>query len=533
MASFIDENTQFEGVDGKPLVNGKIYIGVQGQDPVLNPTNIFSDRALTIALANPQTLNSLGRSTNKIWIPGKYSLRVEDSAAVLHLVELDQGETQAVGTTKLSNVQGVDAITSLANPTITAYVDLQQYVFTAVGSNTVAVTMSIDGLVAKSIDGTSAAGTFSVDQLVSIYFNAATDSFAQGITPATNLASPGEIGGTTPDIVNSTNFIGPIGQTSANPVKGTTGEFTTSLKLAAGATVTEIETTLSSSAVKIPTSSAVNTKINTLPLDATVDQAALKTSTGDMVSSTSAINLFTGPGGEYGFWPTYKAANATARRLNIGPGNCTTTASASSFAMNTVAITTGFLQKFTVSNNVGTMTVRQRFVQASPPYNLGDGEVITFIFLIINNATRNIDLGWHAPDPVWANNGPTIIRPEYIRKGKAYRKVRMIDKTKEFQDPERYTFREQEITHAYKNSDMALIPHPFEGNDMTGRSILLIDPNDPILERMEEIRMAGEESAIEDVFCKDYIRFGNEHLAGRKTPHSSVMVVRPSWKNTA
>ena len=67
MPAQIDENTQFVDSSGAPIVNGFIYIGDQNADPVLNPQAIFSDRALTVALANPQRTDSDGRSVNKIW----------------------------------------------------------------------------------------------------------------------------------------------------------------------------------------------------------------------------------------------------------------------------------------------------------------------------------------------------------------------------------------------------------------------------------------------------------------------------------
>jgi len=70
MSAKIDENTQFKK-DGRPLVNGKIYIGVNLLDPVANPITICSDRDLSVVLANPQTLDADGRSANKIWIHGK------------------------------------------------------------------------------------------------------------------------------------------------------------------------------------------------------------------------------------------------------------------------------------------------------------------------------------------------------------------------------------------------------------------------------------------------------------------------------
>ncbi|MCK5616424.1 hypothetical protein KAR91_81935, partial [Candidatus Pacearchaeota archaeon] len=91
MASFIDENTQFVDTNGKPLVDGSLYVGENSFDPILNPITIYSDRELTIVLANPQTLDSSGRSTNKIWIPGRYSFRVDDENDVQKLIDLDAG----------------------------------------------------------------------------------------------------------------------------------------------------------------------------------------------------------------------------------------------------------------------------------------------------------------------------------------------------------------------------------------------------------------------------------------------------------
>jgi len=67
MPARIDERTQFVDDAGNPIVNGSIYIGLQNADPVANPITIFSDRALTVPIANPQLTDSEGRSVNKIW----------------------------------------------------------------------------------------------------------------------------------------------------------------------------------------------------------------------------------------------------------------------------------------------------------------------------------------------------------------------------------------------------------------------------------------------------------------------------------
>lgn len=151
MAAFIKENTVFQGIDGKPLVNGKLYIGSKGNDPKTNLISIFSDRELTSALANPQILDAFGASTNKIWIPGQYSMQVDNSNDVQKFIDLDAGETPESGITTLGNVQGTNTITAEATATITSYVDKELYTFTVGTTNTDVVTLNIDGVGAATI----------------------------------------------------------------------------------------------------------------------------------------------------------------------------------------------------------------------------------------------------------------------------------------------------------------------------------------------------------------------------------------------
>ena len=60
MAAVLDEQTQFVDDGGKPVVNGFLYFGTVNADPKLNPKSIFSDRALSSALANPQRTDANG-----------------------------------------------------------------------------------------------------------------------------------------------------------------------------------------------------------------------------------------------------------------------------------------------------------------------------------------------------------------------------------------------------------------------------------------------------------------------------------------
>ena len=181
MPSLIDEHQPFIGTDGKPIVNGKIYIGTQNQDPVSNTITIYSDRSLTVAIANPQSTDSYGRATNKIWVPGKYSIRVDDSADVQQYQELDAGVLSETGITNLINVVGTDTITANGSPAVLTLGDNQQYNFRAANTNTGSVTLQIDLTTAKTIkkqhDVDLVSGDIEQDQTVSVIYNATDDTF--------------------------------------------------------------------------------------------------------------------------------------------------------------------------------------------------------------------------------------------------------------------------------------------------------------------------------------------------------------------
>ncbi len=181
MPSAIDEQTQYVDTSGAPLVGGKIFIGTVNADAKLNPISIFSDRALAVSLSNPQTLDADGRSTNKIWIPGRYSLKIENVSGSQVYQELDNGEEVSGGITSLSNVSGGDTITATASTTITAYVDKEIYVFKTAQINTGAVTLNVDGVGAKAFvknfNKPILPGDFAANQIVAGAFNSTSDNF--------------------------------------------------------------------------------------------------------------------------------------------------------------------------------------------------------------------------------------------------------------------------------------------------------------------------------------------------------------------
>lgn len=181
MTALINENIQFTDTDGTPIVGGSIYIGERSQDPELNPITIYSDRALSSTLSNPQTLDSYGRPTNKIWVPGRYSFKVEDSEGNQIIQDLDAGSTNETGIITLTNVSGTDTITAEGSEdTQTELKDKAMYIFTAANDNTGAVTLQVDSLTAKSVTRNGAAlsaGMLSSDETALVVYNETNDEF--------------------------------------------------------------------------------------------------------------------------------------------------------------------------------------------------------------------------------------------------------------------------------------------------------------------------------------------------------------------
>jgi len=183
MPSIISEHEQHVDSGGKPIVNGTIHIGARNTDPTLlaNKITIYSDRALTTPLANPQATDAEGRSVNKIWVPGRYSIVVQDSESAQQYSELDAGENPETGISALTNVQGTNAITADGDPTIDTLLDQQAYIFRAAGGNTGAVTLQIDLTAAKSVlkqhDVALVSGDIEANQTIYVVYNELDDTF--------------------------------------------------------------------------------------------------------------------------------------------------------------------------------------------------------------------------------------------------------------------------------------------------------------------------------------------------------------------
>lgn len=241
MSASLDENTQYiDEATGELLSNGYIYIGQDGLDAKLNPISIYSDRNLTTTLSNPQRIGPDGRALNKIWIPGKYSMKVENNRKVQKLNDLSLGEITQEGNTILTNVQGTNSITADAVQTISELSANQVYVFTAVNTNTGAVTLTIDLIttypIKKRHDIDLQAGDIEANQVVAVIWNA-TDSVFELMTNS----AVGPVTTSNPQTINGVKTFsdGIISDVTGDLTGDITGESAVGglLKLAEGANI--------------------------------------------------------------------------------------------------------------------------------------------------------------------------------------------------------------------------------------------------------------------------------------------------------
>ena len=244
-------------------------------------------------------------------------------------------------------------------------------------------------------------------------------------------------------------------------------------------------------------------------------------STSIPATSNASVTL---TGGTHSWW-TFSVEAAALGRVNGGNGN-------------TAA---GIIGLYCADSTARTFYRDERYVQASPPYDLGDGEIGLFIEILVdkNNKIWATNV---APDPAWAYHGPTIITPQKYDKNtrKGYRDYKYVgdrllceclsDKTLiakivsgEIEVKERRT----EITHQIKNKDMNLYPHHFTGYDdvfLEDKTVLFIDPVGELSHRLYGLHEEGLN--IRDLILAGDLLYDNEVL-DRKAP-KGVMVVKGS-----
>jgi hypothetical protein len=234
-----------------------------------------------------------------------------------------------------------------------------------------------------------------------------------------------------------------------------------------------------------------------------VGQAQLKTAEGS-VSWTTYGGVRTLPGGAYGFWPRMQFLTGGGSGYGYTISVDLRTGLSGGIAVGSyiyAALTSGQWDD-------ETLVAYQRYVQSSPPYDLGNGQVPLFVFALVERSTGRVLGTYVAEDPPWANNGPTDTRAHMTdSSGRQWR----------YETPERDQALEQyragrlapeeldaalaaqprlvEVTQDLKQRDMTLIPHPFPDLDPATQTVVLLDPVGQRAELLHRLARAGEDVA--------------------------------------
>jgi hypothetical protein len=260
-----------------------------------------------------------------------------------------------------------------------------------------------------------------------------------------------------------------------------------------------------------------------------IGQAEIKTTYGDVSWSAGIGGAVTLPGGAYGFYPRdWMTGGSGATTMYIGRDTGNTSP--------TTAITP--------TSTSYTRYARQYYFQASPPYDLGDGVVGQFIFALINNATSEVETVYSATEAPWHYNGKTDIRGKIGKDGKKYRLRKDMsaipfsiaeaagDEVKMAEYIEAFSLVgsiNELVTQEVLQRDMNDIPHPFMSNDLTGKTVVMLDPVSDLNHKLNEMR-AHDEFNLNSLFHNGYLKIGNTDI-GRAGP-KGVLIPSFKWKKT-
>jgi len=284
-------------------------------------------------------------------------------------------------------------------------------------------------------------------------------------------------------------------------------------------------------------------------LDASnIKQTHLDTSINTLSATGGTVTTITLPGGSYGFFIDRKASAAGSWnvKFNHAEQSCST-----NYRTQVTA-----LQSVTLGTPSSTLYIRQRYINSSPPYNIGNGDIAFFIYAQIDNNTNEIKTTYAADAPPWAYNGPTDIRPDFYdiqRKPWRFKKTfenaeqltgdfeqdqiklqdsitkrRLMKQAREgVVDWSTLTNYIEPVTHDIKNADMPLIPQPF--SEIENTTTILINPTSALVDDLA--LLAEEEQSISELLHNGYLTIDNDAVDVAAPP--GVKIVNASWKKTS
>ena len=275
---------------------------------------------------------------------------------------------------------------------------------------------------------------------------------------------------------------------------------------------------------------------------AEIDNAAVGTgelNTTNTTQSTALASLDFLLSPIYGFYPFIKATTGinTARQL----ANVAALTDAMMTNGNSVGTYVRYLRIGEFSS--GTATIQMYYVAASPPYDLGDGEIPEFIYALVDKTTAEIKGVGYGQDPPWALINPGAHADTYDKDGIGYKIVKdlpadaldlkaQIEATRASGLPataddiakvKAYSAMHKAagtkrvvVTQNMKNEWMDRFPHHYIDDNLAGNNVecVLLDPVADLTWELHEMHKAGEN--IEDLFYEGYIDVTNTELPRAK-----------------
>lgn len=224
-------------------------------------------------------------------------------------------------------------------------------------------------------------------------------------------------------------------------------------------------------------------------------------------------------GGEFTFCPTIIWANSP-----LG-GNYIERASLLTYEDQVGRDNSWYLvcQKYAIVTQI--ISLGARFITASAPYDLGDGEVYGFVYVLVND-DGSLAAAHVSDTPPWAYNGPTSIRPDYIdpQTGIKYKIEREKLSFEQIMAGKKPKEQLVEITTEMKNADMHLVPHPFSGK-REDQKVLMFNPLDPDVAKLIQLAEQGENAS--KLILDGKFKIGNT-MDNVKTP-DGVLPVSFRW----
>ncbi len=199
-----------------------------------------------------------------------------------------------------------------------------------------------------------------------------------------------------------------------------------------------------------------------------------------------------------------------------------------------------------------TYYMRAYHINSSPPYYSADGQILLFLFGIIDNATGILEGTCASIDPPWMYNGSTnTVADVRGDDGAGYLKKRLV----EIEIP---NWREMQLTgslsnrkmisrrlkddgfiyvpidQSIKNADMNEVPHPFI-NVAPGKTIVYLDPVSKVIEDLHSHHILAKNDAAapaaSELLHDGYITIDPQSNLKRDRP-TGLKCVSLKWKKT-